>query len=53
MAAAPAIHNAVRNPSYRVPMKSGRDLVAVIAAGAGAGSGTSMLMDALGLTNQG
>ena len=53
VAAAPAIHNAVRNPTYRVPMKSGRGLVAAIAAGAGVGSGTSMLMDALGLTNQG
>jgi len=53
VAAAPAIHNAVRNPSYRVPMKNGRGLVAAIAAGAGAGSGTSMLMDALGMTNQG
>ena len=52
VAAAPAIHNAVRNPSYRVPMKNGRGLVAAIAAGAGAGSGTSMLMDALGMTNQ-
>lgn len=52
MAAAPAIHNAVRNRSYRVPMKDGRDLVATIAAGSGAGAGTSMLMDALGLTNQ-
>jgi hypothetical protein len=52
MAAAPAIHNAVRNPAYQVPMKNGRGLVAAIAAGAGAGSGTSMLMDALGLTNQ-
>ena len=53
IAAAPAIHNAVRNPVYRVPMKNGRGLVAAIAAGAGAGSGTSMLLDALGLTNQG
>jgi len=52
-AAAPAIHNAVRNPAYRVPMKNGRGLVAAIAAGSGAGAGTSMLMDALGLTNQG
>ena len=52
MTAAPAIHNAVRNPAYQVPMKNGRGLVAAIAAGAGAGSGTSMLMDALGLTNQ-
>ncbi len=51
-AAAPAIHNAVRNPSYRVPMKNGRGLVAAIAAGSGAGAGTSMLLDALGLTNQ-
>jgi len=36
MAAAPAIHNAVRDPAYRVPMKNGRGLVAVIAAGSGA-----------------
>lgn len=52
-AAAPAIHNAVRNPAYRLPMKNGRDLVAAIAAGSGVGAGTSMLMDALSLTNQG
>ena len=53
MAAAPAIHNAVRDPAYRVPMKNGRGLVAAIAAGSGAGAGSSMLLDALGLTNQG
>jgi len=51
-AAAPAIYNELRNPAYRTPMKNGRGLVAAVAAGAGVGSGTSMLMDALGLTNQ-
>ena len=52
LAAAPAIHNAVRNPAYRVPMKTGRGLVGAIAAGAGAGTGSSLLLDALGLKNQ-
>ena len=52
-AAAPAIFNAVRNPAYRTPMRSGRGLVGAVAAGAGMGTGTSLLMDALGLTNQG
>ena len=30
----------------------GRDLVGLVAAGAGAGTGSSLLLDALGLTNQ-
>ena len=51
--AAPAIHNAVRNPAYRTPMRSRRGLVGAVAAGAGMGTGTSLLFDALGLTNQG
>ena len=51
-AAAPAIFNAVRNPAYRTPMRSGRGLIGAVAAGAGMGTGTSLLLDALGLTNQ-
>ncbi len=53
LAAAPAIFNEVRDPKYRTGRANSRDLVGLIAASAGAGAGTSMLMDALGLTNQG
>ena len=48
-AAAPAIFNEVRNPSFRGPRRSGRDLVGMVAAGAGAGAGTSLILDALGV----
>ncbi len=53
IAAGPAIFNEVRDPKYRTGRAKGRDLVGLIAASAGAGAGSSMLLDALGLTNQG
>ena len=49
LAAAPSIHNAVRDPRYRTKGLRGRDLVGLVAAGAGAGTGSSLLLDALGL----
>lgn len=52
IASAPAIYNEVRDPRYRTERARGKDLVGLIAASAGAGAGTSVLMDALGLTNQ-
>ena len=53
VASAPAMFNEVRDPKYRTGRANGRDLVGLIAASAGAGAGSSMLLDALGLTNQG
>ena len=48
IAAAPSIYNAVRDPKFRTAPMRGKDLVGLIAAGAGAGAGSSMLLDALG-----
>jgi len=47
--AAPAIFNEVRDPRFRIRRPSSKNLVGMIAAGAGAGAGGSMLLDALGL----
>jgi len=53
IASGPAIYNEVRDPRYRTKRARGKGLVGLIAASAGAGAGTSVLLDALGLTNQG
>ena len=52
IAASPEIFNAVRNPKFRTKGLGRGELVKLVAAGAGSGAGTSVLLDALGLTNQ-